>query len=254
MKATKPILRHNDSIKSYATTQEEVLSNYNQFKPETLAAIKKAYLNIGELNLSRANRRDIKNLINVIPINKIREEISLQIEEDNETSRRSSISQQQIAMAEATAKVYRRISLLTLQSTAYCGEHAYLLLYFLISHGIDASKVRCVEVTANKVTNNAVINHVFVIYNDSGFEKDLLPSEIKNIILQQPEKIILMNPWGCKKLIVLNDKASLDLLNDLLVEIMEDLGQDFHKNSLAITLDSPIQFYSTSGEVSEFPH
>lgn len=242
MKPTKPILQHKDSIKSYATT-EEVLSNYNQFKPEILAAIKKAYLNIGELSLCRANRRDIKNSINVIPINKIREEISLQIEEDNETSRQSAISLQQIAMAKATAKVYSRISLLALQSTAYCGEHAYLLLDFLISHGIDASKVSCVEVTANKVSDNAVINHVFVIYNDSGFEKDLRPSEIKNIILQQPEKIILMNPWGSKKLIVLNHKTSLDELNDLLVEIMEDLGQDFHKNSLAITLDIPILFF-----------
>lgn len=246
MKTAKGTLRHVDSIQNFSYT-EASFSN-TPLNPETLAMIKKAYLSIGELSLYRANRDDIQKTLkkspaqNLIPIEQIRNDIDIELDENKTVSKRSSILQQQIARAQATTAVYERMSLFTAKLTGYCGEHAYLLFQHLINNGIDVNKLRCIEISARKNNNNMPINHVFVAYNDQGFKEDIQPSEIKSMLLERPENIIFMNPWGHKKLVTLDKKTSIDALDDIFNEMMKEVEPFFQPNSLHIALDTPIQF------------
>ena len=246
MKIAKSTLRRMNSIQNFAHT--EASFSKTPLNPENLAIIKKAYLSIGELNLCRANRDDIQITFkknpekNLIPIGQIRNDIDIELDENKTISQKSSILQQQIARAQATADVYERMSLFTAKLTGYCGEHAYLLFQYLVNNGMDVNRLRCIEISARKSNDDMPINHVFVAYNDRGFKENILPAEIKSMLLERPENIIFMNPWGHKKLVTLDKKTSIDALDYIFSEMMKEVAPFFQPNSLHIALDTPIQF------------
>lgn len=209
-------------------------------------AIRDAFDALGDLNLLRSNRQDMRLLRNN-SISEIRKHLGKRLREIDASQ---PLDRQQRHAAAITANYY----IDNPGREAFCHENAEILLYFMLMHGVPKSRLRMVTL---RPQNRAA--HVMLLYTESplliksldwatpqapveGQADGLTRQEFSKAILSTRDHTWLFDPWSRIKMVTFERARSVQDVSNTLAPTLEAAGyrrSDPYRISVTRTLSTP---------------